>query len=128
MIKDFEYFGPKTLNEALVLIDKYRDDYKIIAGGQSLLILMRQGLLTPENVIDIYGIKELDYIKSDGKKGLKIGALTTHREIEYSGLMQGSFKVLSDMEHLLSTPQTPTAAPSAVISATVTRPATPLPY
>ena len=106
MIKDFEYFGPKTLKEALVLLDKYRDDYKIIAGGQSLLILMRQGLLTPENVIDIYGIKELDYIKSDGKKGLKIGALTTHREIEYSGLMQGSFKVLSEMEHLLSTPQT----------------------
>jgi carbon-monoxide dehydrogenase medium subunit len=48
----------------------------------------------------------LDYIKSDGKKGLKIGALTTHREIEYSELMQGSFKVLADMEHLLSTPQT----------------------
>lgn len=106
MIKDFEYFGPKTLKEALVLIDKYQDDYKIIAGGQSLLILMRQGLLTPETVIDIYGIKELDYIKSDGKKGLKIGALTTHREIEYSELMRGNFKVLSDMEHLLSTPQT----------------------
>jgi CO/xanthine dehydrogenase FAD-binding subunit len=45
MIKDFEYFGPKTLNEALVLLDKYRDDYKIIAGGQSLIILLRQGLL-----------------------------------------------------------------------------------
>ena len=49
MIKDFEYFGPKTLKEALSLLDKYRDDYKIIAGGQSLLILLRQGLLTPEN-------------------------------------------------------------------------------
>ena len=106
MIKDFEYFGPKTLKEALGLLDKYRDDYKIIAGGQSLLILMRQGLIAPENLIDIYGIKELDYIKSDGKKGLKIGALTTHREIEYSELMQGPFKVLSEMEHLLSTPQT----------------------
>jgi carbon-monoxide dehydrogenase medium subunit len=106
MIKDFEYFGPKTLKEALTLIDKYRDEYKIIAGGQSLLILLRQGLLQPENVIDIYGIKELDYIKSDGKKGLKIGALTTHREIEYSPLMTGSFEVLSHMEHLLSTPQT----------------------
>jgi carbon-monoxide dehydrogenase medium subunit len=106
MIKDFEYFSPKTLKEAISLLDKYRDDYKIIAGGQSLLILMRQGLVAPENLIDIYGIKELDYIKSDGKKGLKIGSLTTHREIEYSELMHGSFKVLSDMEHLLSTPQT----------------------
>ncbi len=106
MIKDFEYFSPKTLKEAISLLDKYREDYKIIAGGQSLLILMRQGLVAPENLIDIYGIKELDYIKSDGKKGLKIGSLTTHREIEYSNLMQGSFKALSDMEHLLSTPQT----------------------
>ena len=59
MIKDFEYFGPKTLKEALSLLDKYQDDYKIIAGGQSLLILLRQGLLAPENLIDIYGIKEL---------------------------------------------------------------------
>ena len=42
MIKDFEYFAPKTLKEALSLIDKYREDYKIIAGGQSLLILLRQ--------------------------------------------------------------------------------------
>jgi len=44
--------------------------------------------VSPENLIDIYGIKELSYIKSDGKKGLKIGALTTHREIEFSELMQ----------------------------------------
>jgi len=128
MIKDFEYFGPKTLSEALGLLDKYRDDYKIIAGGQSLLILMRQGLIAPENVIDIYGIKELNYIKSDGKKGLKIGALTTHREIEYSELMQGPFKVLSEMEHLLSTRKPATAALSAVIFLTVTRPATRRPY
>jgi carbon-monoxide dehydrogenase medium subunit len=106
MIKDFEYFGPKTLDEALSLLDKYQDDYKVIAGGQSLLILLRQGLLAPENLIDIYGIKELSHIKSDGKKGLKIGALTTHREIEFSDLMQGSFKVLSEMEHRLSSPQT----------------------
>jgi CO/xanthine dehydrogenase FAD-binding subunit len=41
MIKDFEYLSPKTLQEALVLLDKHRDECKVIAGGQSLLILMR---------------------------------------------------------------------------------------
>jgi aerobic carbon-monoxide dehydrogenase medium subunit len=107
MIKDFEYFGPKTLKEALDLLDKYQDDYKVIGGGQSLLIIMRQGLVTPANLIDIYGIDELRYIKSDGKKGLKIGALTTHRTVERSELLTGSFYgVLSEMEHRLSSPQT----------------------
>jgi aerobic carbon-monoxide dehydrogenase medium subunit len=106
MIKDFKYLNPKTLKEALTMLDKYRDDYKIIAGGQSLLILMRQGLVAPEYLIDIYGIAELKYIKSDGKKGLKIGALTTHREVEKSNLMKNSFQVLADMEHRLASIQT----------------------
>ncbi len=47
MIKDFEYLTPKTLKEALTLLDKYKDECKVIAGGQSLLILMRQGLVAP---------------------------------------------------------------------------------
>ena len=81
MIRDFEHFAPKTLKEALKLLDKYGDECKIIAGGQSLLILMRQGLVAPEYLIDIKGISELNYIKSDAREGLRIGALTTHRVI-----------------------------------------------
>jgi CO/xanthine dehydrogenase FAD-binding subunit len=45
MIKDFVYLRPHTLSEALLLLTKYQEECKIIAGGQSLLILMRQGLL-----------------------------------------------------------------------------------
>jgi aerobic carbon-monoxide dehydrogenase medium subunit len=106
MIKDFDYFSPKTLKEALTLLDKHREEYKIIAGGQSLLILMRQGLVSPENLIDIYGISELDYIKSDAKKGIRIGALATHREIEKSELLNDGFRVLPEMEHRLASIQT----------------------
>jgi len=106
MIKDFKYLSPKTLKEALTMLDKHQDDYKIIAAGQSLLILMRQGLVAPEYLIDIYGIPELNYIKSDGKKGLKIGALTTHRDIENSGMVKGVFQVLAEMEHRLASIQT----------------------
>jgi aerobic carbon-monoxide dehydrogenase medium subunit len=106
MIKDFEYFSPKTLQEALVLLDQYRDEYKVIAGGQSLLVLMRQGLVAPEYLIDIKGISELDYIKSDAKDGLKIGALTTHRTIEKSPAMKNGFGVLAEMEHRLASVQT----------------------
>jgi len=106
MIRDFEYFAPKTLKEALTLLDKYQDECKVIAGGQSLLILMRQGLVAPKYLIDIKGISELSYIKSDTKKGLKIGALTTHRDIEKSPLMQNGFAVLAEMERRLASIQT----------------------
>jgi carbon-monoxide dehydrogenase medium subunit len=106
MIKDFEYLSPKTLQEALALLDKYRDECKVIAGGQSLLILMRQGLVAPEYLVDIKGISELNYIQSDAKEGLKIGALTTHRTIEKSPAMKNGFGVLAEMEHRLASIQT----------------------
>jgi carbon-monoxide dehydrogenase medium subunit len=106
MINDFEYFAPKTLKEALTLLDQYRDDYKVIAGGQSLLIMMRQGLVQPAHLIDIKSISELAYITSDPKKGLKIGALTTHRTIEKSPVIKKSFSVLAEMEKKLASIQT----------------------
>ena len=106
MIRDFEYFAPTTLNEALTLLDKYRDDCKVIAGGQSLLILMRQGLVTPRYLIDIKGIKELNYLQFDAEEGLKIGALTTHRAIERSPLMRDGYRVLAEMERKLASVQT----------------------
>lgn len=106
MINDFDYFAPKTLKEALTLLNQYREDYKIIAGGQSLLIMMRQGLIKPNYLIDIHGISELNYIKTDFKKGLRIGALTTHREIERSPVIKKSFSVLAEMENRLASIQT----------------------
>jgi carbon-monoxide dehydrogenase medium subunit len=106
MIRDFEYFAPKTLKEALTLLDKYQDECKVIAGGQSLLILMRQGLVTPQYLIDIKGLSELSYIKSDAREGLRIGALTTHRAIEKSPVIQKKFSVLAEMERRLASIQT----------------------
>ena len=105
MIKDFKHFAPKTLKEALTLLDKYGDDCKVICGGQSLLILMRQGLVAPKYLIDIKGISELSYIKED-KGGLKIGALTTHRTIEKSPLIKKKYPVLAEMETRLASIQT----------------------
>jgi carbon-monoxide dehydrogenase medium subunit len=106
MIRDFDYLSPKTLEEALPLLSKYQDECKVIAGGQSLLILMRQGLIAPEHLVDIKGLAELNYIQADAKGGLKIGALATHRAIEKSSLMKNSFGVLAEMEHRLASIQT----------------------
>lgn len=106
MIADFEYFAPKTAREALSLLSRYKEEAKIIAGGQSMLVVMKQRLLTPEYLIDIKGISALDYIKYDEGKGLRIGALTIHRAIEKSLVIQEHFRVLSEMEQNLATIQT----------------------
>ena len=105
-MKDFEYFAPKTVEEALPLFSQYKGEAKIIAGGQSMLVLMRQGLLALEYVVDIKGISALDYMTYDERLGLKIGALTTHRAIEKSPIIQKHFGVLSEMETNLATIQT----------------------
>jgi carbon-monoxide dehydrogenase medium subunit len=105
-MKDFEYFAPKTVEEALSLLSQYKGEAKIIAGGQSMLVIMRQGLLAPEYVVDIKGISALDYMTYDERLGLKIGALTTHRSIEKSPVIQKHFGVLSEMERNLATIQT----------------------
>jgi carbon-monoxide dehydrogenase medium subunit len=106
MIKSFEYLAPQTLDEALALLEQHGDECKVIAGGQSLLILMRQGLVAPAYLLDIKGLPGLAHIKFDPKEGLTIGALATHRAIEKSPEIQQKFGVLSEMERRLASIQT----------------------
>jgi carbon-monoxide dehydrogenase medium subunit len=106
MIRDFIYIKANTLEDALDSLDQHKEDYKIICGGQSLLILMRQGLVAPEYLIDIKNVKELDYIHYDKKDGLRIGAATTHRTIELSSLVKEKYPALIDMEKNLASLQT----------------------
>lgn len=105
MIKDFHYLRPNTVSEALDLISTYKDDCKIICGGQSLLILMRQGLVATEYLIDIKRLNELDHIEYDSTLGLRIGASTTHRSLENSALIKDKYRVLADMEVKLASIQ-----------------------
>ena len=90
----FEYFNPQSVEEAIELLDRHGDDAKIIAGGQSLVPMMNFRLARPEILIDINGIKELDYIKTDGDE-LVIGALTRERDIEQSPLVNQKWPLLS---------------------------------
>ncbi len=106
MIKDFKYFLPKTVEEALTLLSRYGEESKVIAGGQSLLTLMRQGLFAPRYLIDIKSIPSLDYISFDKPEGLKIGALCTHRAIEKSAVVRDKFRILADMELKVASVQT----------------------
>ena len=105
MIHDFMYLQPGSVKEALGMLAEHKDDCKIICGGQSLLIVMRQGLVQVEYLIDIKGLNELNYIKYDDKGGLKLGATTTHRTIEKSDVIAKKYPVLVDMEEKLASIQ-----------------------
>ncbi len=83
----FEYFAPKSVQEALVLLNQYQDDAKILAGGHSLLPQMKLRLSSPKYVVDIGRIPELAYIKEENGR-ISIGALTTHYTLESSSLLR----------------------------------------
>jgi carbon-monoxide dehydrogenase medium subunit len=105
MIHDFTYLKPGNVKEALAMLAQHRDSAKIICGGQSLLIIMRQGLVVTEYLVDIKGLDELSYIIYDPQAGLKIGATTTHRTIESASLVREKYPVLAAMETRLASIQ-----------------------
>jgi aerobic carbon-monoxide dehydrogenase medium subunit len=82
----FEYFAPRSLDDAVKFLTEHRDEVKILSGGQSLLPLMKMRLSKPGYIVDIGRIPGLDAISEDGGH-LVIGALVTHEQIEYSDLL-----------------------------------------
>ena len=83
----FEYFAPRSLDDAIKFLAAHRDDVKILSGGQSLLPLMKMRLSKPAFVVDIGRIPGLDTIIEEDDN-LIIGALVTHAQIESSELLQ----------------------------------------
>lgn len=90
----FEYFSPASVGEALELLSAYRDDVKILAGGQSLVPLMKLRLAKPKYVVDLSRIADLNYVRSEGGSIL-IGTLATHSQIEHSQLVRRDCPLLS---------------------------------
>src|SRR5262245_35825973 len=84
---NFDYYAPRSLDDAVKFLSEHRDDVKILSGGQSLLPLMKMRLSKPAYVLDIGRIPGLDSIVEDSGK-LVIGALVTHEQIEHSDLLK----------------------------------------
>ncbi|MBI3000725.1 MAG: xanthine dehydrogenase family protein subunit M [Deltaproteobacteria bacterium] len=81
----FEYFAPQEVGEALELLQRYGEEAKILAGGQSLMPLLSLRLARPAVLIDINRLRDLAFIRSGPDGGLSIGALTRQRALERSG-------------------------------------------
>ncbi|MGD0487341.1 MAG: xanthine dehydrogenase family protein subunit M [Syntrophorhabdales bacterium] len=105
MISDFTYLKPGSMKEALQMLKEHEDECKVICGGQSLLVIMRQGLVSPEYVIDIKRLEDANYLTYDAKDGLKIGATCTHRTIEHSAMIKEKYPALEAMEEKLASIQ-----------------------
>jgi len=96
----FEYLAPTTVEEALAALAEHGDEAKIMAGGQSLLPVLRMRLNAPEVVIDLGRIEGLRGIREDGD-ALVIGAMTTHTEVGTNELVaQHALLLTKALEHL----------------------------
>lgn len=100
---EFDYYSPRTLPEAVSLLEQHGYDAKIIAGGQSLIPAMRFRLALPEVLIDINGVEGLEYIREDNGH-LAIGAMTRESDLEESALVQGKYSLLADAARVIADP------------------------
>jgi carbon-monoxide dehydrogenase medium subunit len=99
----FEYFAPTTLDEALSIIERYGDEAKVLAGGQSLIPLMKLRFAAPRALVDINPIGDLDELGEE-EGGLRIGALVRHKACERSDLLRDRYRLLGDAAPLISDP------------------------
>jgi carbon-monoxide dehydrogenase medium subunit len=98
----FDYERAGSVDEALELLG--RDDAKLLAGGHSLLPLMKLRLAQPALLVDIGGIEELSYVRDAGEQ-LAIGALTRHHDVVNDPLVQEHCPILSHAAGLIGDPQ-----------------------
>lgn len=101
----FEYFEPKTVEEAFPLLSQYKGEANVIAGGTDLLVRMNQRVATPSHLITLKFIPNLSYIEHDQKKGLRIGALTKLHALETSAIIRENFSILARAAGRVASPQ-----------------------
>ncbi len=99
----FEYFEPRTIDEAVKLLADYGEKAKLIAGGTDLLVQMKMGKVHPQYLIHILRIPSLRYLIEE--KGLHMGALTPFREIEKSQVIKEKYTALFEAARSVSSVQ-----------------------
>jgi carbon-monoxide dehydrogenase medium subunit len=98
-----EYERATSVPHALALLSRYAPEARILAGGHSLIPMMKLRLAQPEVLVDINGIKDLRYIKPSGGE-LRIGALASHADLLASQVAGDHFAILHDAERVIADP------------------------
>jgi carbon-monoxide dehydrogenase medium subunit len=91
----FEYFCPRTIDEALDLLQRHGDEAKILAGGQSLLPMMKLRIASPRYLIDVNRVDGLSGLRREGDR-LVIGALCRHADIAASPIVRDHLPIMLD--------------------------------
>jgi aerobic carbon-monoxide dehydrogenase medium subunit len=99
----FEYFAPTTLDEAIEILGRYGDEGKVLAGGMSLIPVMKLRIARPRALVDINRIEGLDDLYAN-ESGLRIGALVRHKTCERSELLHGRYGALGEAAPQISDP------------------------
>ena len=100
----FEYHAPKSIGEAIKLLTDLGDSAKLLAGGHSLLPMMKLRFAAPEHLIDINRIPELRGVREENGQVI-IGAMTVENEVINSPIIQAKLPLLSDAAKLIADPQ-----------------------
>jgi len=104
IIPAFELFQPASVDDAVRLVDKYRDDYWVLAGGLDSMDWLKDRLRRPRYVIDLSQIKELVGVK-EANGGLEIGAMTPLTQVSQHPLVRDRFGLLAEAAGLVASPQ-----------------------
>ncbi|HZQ26871.1 MAG TPA: xanthine dehydrogenase family protein subunit M [Acidimicrobiales bacterium] len=100
----FDYVRAGSADEAVALLTEHGDDAKLLAGGHSLLPLMKLRLATPSVLIDVGRLRDLSYIRDAGDH-IAIGALTRHHDLEHSDLLRQQAPILAHAASQVGDPQ-----------------------
>jgi len=100
----FRYEAPRSLDEAVALLRDGGDDAKVLAGGQSLVPLMKLRFASPELIVDINNLPGLDYHRADPDGTLRVGALCRHATLERSSLLAGTQPTMAAAAPLIADP------------------------
>jgi aerobic carbon-monoxide dehydrogenase medium subunit len=104
-MRPFEFLRPASVAEACAMLAEHGDEARPLAGGTSLVLLLRQRLADPRHVVHIGKLEALRGIRVDGEGQLRIGALATHAEVAAHPLIRERFPVIADMASQVANPQ-----------------------
>jgi carbon-monoxide dehydrogenase medium subunit len=105
-LKNFEYFDPQSVSEAVALLRQHPGSAKVLAGGTDLFLRMRHRMLMPEVVIDLKRIPELSGLHYTDQEGLRIGATVTHAQVVAHAAVGQHYGALATASNWVGSPQT----------------------
>jgi carbon-monoxide dehydrogenase medium subunit len=100
----FDYEVAESIDQAVALLGQHGEDAKLLAGGHSLLPLMKLRLAAPSVLVDVGRLRDLAYVREDGDR-IAIGALTTHEELHFDELLERECPILAHTAGEIGDPQ-----------------------